>query len=86
MQDVLVIPEEAKNAARVGWYSLVAGVAGSERGEKELCELRAGLSRNWCKVVTSLVFWFGGKFEAHCSFLFLCSIRPSRTCKRALSG
>jgi len=42
VQDVPVIPEEAKNAARVCWYSLVAGVAGSECDEKEPCELRAG--------------------------------------------
>jgi ABC-type polysaccharide/polyol phosphate transport system ATPase subunit len=45
----------------------------------------AGLSRNWCKVVISLIFGFGGKFEAHSPSLFLCSSRPSQTCKRALS-
>jgi len=63
MQDVLVIPEEAKNAARVCWHSLVAGVAGSERGEKELCELRAGLSRNWCKMAIIPIFWSGDSLE-----------------------
>jgi len=46
---------------------------------------RAGLSLNWCKVVISLIFGFGGKFEVHSLSLFLCSGRPSRTCKRALS-
>lgn len=42
VQDVPVIPEGAKNAARVCWYSLVADVAGSECDEKEPCESQAG--------------------------------------------
>ena len=44
---------------------------------------RAGLSLYWCKVVVSLIFWFGGRFEENKTSSSLCTNRPSQTCKHA---